>query len=147
MTSGAPYPGLQRRSPAHTYVCVCICVCVCVCVCVPPRLHYRLPTLCPAPTDPVGQSWHVCMHICMYVCAALAAVAAAAAVDAAIAAAMLSWTEEDEHRSTRCTLGSIKRGGEGGRWAGNRGRENTSLRCWGPRARRCQSLPACTPRA
>ena len=22
-----------------------------------PRLHYRLPTLCPAPTDPVGQSW------------------------------------------------------------------------------------------
>jgi hypothetical protein len=22
-----------------------------------PRLHYRLLTLCPAPTDPVGQSW------------------------------------------------------------------------------------------
>ena len=29
----------------------------CVSVCVCPRLHYRLLTLCPAPTDPVGQSW------------------------------------------------------------------------------------------
>ena len=43
------------------YVCMCVCmylcvyvyVCVCVCVCI----HYRLLTLCPAPTDPVGQSW------------------------------------------------------------------------------------------
>ena len=26
-------------------------------VCVCPRLHYRLLTLCPTPTDPVGQSW------------------------------------------------------------------------------------------
>ena len=38
-----------------------------------PRLHYRLLTLCPAPTDPVptdpaGQSWHVCLHIvCVHV--------------------------------------------------------------------------------
>jgi len=30
-----------------------------------PRLHYRLPTLCPAPTDPVGQSWPC---VCIYVC-------------------------------------------------------------------------------
>jgi hypothetical protein len=31
-----------------------------------PRLHYRLLTLCPAPTDPVGQSWPcVCMYVCV----------------------------------------------------------------------------------
>jgi len=31
-----------------------------------PRLHYRLLTLCPAPTDPVGQSWPcVCIYVCM----------------------------------------------------------------------------------
>ena len=28
-----------------------------VSACQSPRLHYRLLTLCPAPTDPVGQSW------------------------------------------------------------------------------------------
>ena len=38
------------------------------------RLHepvgqsYRLLALCPAPTDPVGQSWRVDMHACMGVC-------------------------------------------------------------------------------
>jgi hypothetical protein len=32
-------------------------VCSCSLSCVGPRLHYRLLTLCPAPTDPVGQSW------------------------------------------------------------------------------------------
>ena len=31
-----------------------------------PRLHYRLLTLCPAPTDPVDQSWPcVCTYVCM----------------------------------------------------------------------------------
>ena len=34
-------------------------LCVYVCVYARPRLHYRLLTLCPAPTDPVprGQLW------------------------------------------------------------------------------------------
>ena len=39
-----------------------------------PRLHYRLLTLCPAPTDPVGQSWPrgqlwpiVSVYVCMYI--------------------------------------------------------------------------------
>ena len=31
-----------------------------------PRQHYRLLTLCPAPTDPVGQSGpSVCIYVCM----------------------------------------------------------------------------------
>jgi len=61
------------------HVCMCVRVCVCVCVCVDvraytytyikrnetkltteelshPRLHYRLLTLCPAPTDPVPRA-------------------------------------------------------------------------------------------
>ena len=36
--------------------------------CMLPRLHYRLLALCPAPTDPVGQSWRVDMHACKGLC-------------------------------------------------------------------------------
>jgi hypothetical protein len=33
-----------------------------------PRLRYRLLTLCPAPTDPVGQLWPiVSVYVCMYI--------------------------------------------------------------------------------
>jgi len=44
----------------------CMCVlCVCVCVRARPRLHYRLLTLCPAPTDPVGRV--TCIYIYIYI--------------------------------------------------------------------------------
>ena len=38
---------------------------VCVCVC---ALAYTIANrpCAPGPTDPVGQSWNVCMHICIF---------------------------------------------------------------------------------
>ena len=44
-----------------------LCMYACA-TCMLPRLHYRLLALCPAPTDPVGQSWRVDMHACKGLC-------------------------------------------------------------------------------
>ena len=42
---------IRVRAHTHTHIHAGLCATMC------PRLHYRLLTLCPAPTDPVGQSW------------------------------------------------------------------------------------------
>ena len=73
------------HSPCRSSVCPCVRVSVCPCVsvsepswshspcrvlclCVCPGLHYRLLTLCRAPTDRVCICLlSVCMHICMHV--------------------------------------------------------------------------------
>ena len=53
-------PAAMLCSPAAL---LCTCAVHMCCAHVPssfallPRLHYRLLTLCPAPTDPVDQSW------------------------------------------------------------------------------------------
>ena len=57
---GNQFAGLFLLHTSHALVhgpfLLLLCLCPCRKPCCP-RLHYRLLTLCPTPTDPVGQSW------------------------------------------------------------------------------------------